>query len=399
MTGSPNSTDLTSAEVALGPRFVSEILGPLKNCFVGKDEIIDLLGLCLVARENLFILGPPGTAKSAIVQETARQIDGKVFDYLLTRFTEPNEIFGPFDIRKLREGELITNTEGMLPEADFVFLDELLNANSAILNSLLLVLNERVFRRGRETRRLPTLTVVGASNRLPEDDALGALFDRFLLRVRCDNVAPEELPGVLDAGWRFEARLHGDGDGPPRGLKVDDVRRLQRLLSRAKFSPVRSEFVSLVHRLRHAGVAVSDRRAVKLQRILAASALLCGRLDVNRTDLWVMRYIWDTEEQEDVLAALVRDAVDKAEPAEQEQRHPRSRGADAPDPEHLAEDLERLSRRLDELDRQPNGTERSYVQDQVGLLAGRCQWVGDQQQRDFLQAKLDRLFERLRSTA
>src|SRR5690606_36929859 len=151
-----------------------DVLEPMKRAFVGKDEIIDLLGLCLVARENLFLLGPPGTAKSALVRELARRIDGRVFDYLLTRFTEPSEIFGPFDIRKLRDGELETNTEGMLPEADLVFLDELLNANSAILNSLLMVLNERVFRRGRETRPLPLLMAVGASNHLPEDEALGA---------------------------------------------------------------------------------------------------------------------------------------------------------------------------------------------------------------------------------
>ena len=140
------------------------------------------------------------------MQELARRIDGRVFDYLLTRFTEPNELFGPFDIRKLREGELVTNTEGMLPEAAVVFLDELLNANSAILNSLLMVLNERVFRRGRETRSLPLLMVVGASNRLPEDDALAALFDRFLLRVRCDNVPADRLGDVLTAGWKLDQR-------------------------------------------------------------------------------------------------------------------------------------------------------------------------------------------------
>src|SRR5206468_11922127 len=161
---------------------------PMKKEFVGKDEIIDLLGICLVGGENLFILGPPGTAKSALVHQLAARLEGRTFDYLLTRFTEPNELFGPFDIRKLRDGELLTNTEGMLPEAALVFLDELLNANSAILNSLLVALNERVFRRGRETRTLPAVMVVGASNRLPEEDALGALFDRFLMRVRCDNV-------------------------------------------------------------------------------------------------------------------------------------------------------------------------------------------------------------------
>src|SRR6516165_902866 len=185
-------------------RLIDEILRPLKESFVGKDEIIDLLGICLVAGENLFLLGPPGTAKSAVVQELAKRLDGRVFDYLLTRFTEPNELFGPFDIRRLREGELVTNTEGMLPEAAVVFLDELFNANSAILNSLLTVLNERVFRRGRETRRLPTLMVVGASNRLPDDEALGALFDRFLVRVRCDNVPTEQLQNVLSAGWQLD---------------------------------------------------------------------------------------------------------------------------------------------------------------------------------------------------
>src|SRR6188474_3087812 len=188
---------------AIAARLSSEILDPMKRDFVGKDAVIDLLGLSLIGGENLFILGPPGTAKSALVHQLAARLEGRTFDYLLTRFTEPNELFGPFDIRKLREGELQTNTEGMLPEASLVFLDELLNANSAILNSLLMALNERIFRRGKETRRIKALMFVGASNHLPEDDALKALFDRFLLRVHCDNVPGERLPEVLTAGWKL----------------------------------------------------------------------------------------------------------------------------------------------------------------------------------------------------
>src|SRR3954447_48977 len=171
-----STADASDGEVLhVGKRLVTEVLEPMKRAFVGKDEIIDLMGVCLVAGENLFLLGPPGTAKSMLVHDLGRRLDGRTFDYLLTRFTEPNELFGPFDIRRLREGELVTNTEGMLPEASLVFLDELLNANSAILNSLLMALNERVFRRGRESRALPVVSFVGASNRLPEDDALGAL--------------------------------------------------------------------------------------------------------------------------------------------------------------------------------------------------------------------------------
>src|SRR6218665_1308534 len=125
---------------------LNAVLKHIKETFVGKNEIIDLLGIGLLARENAFLLGPPGTAKSAIVRSLSKGSEGdKNFEYLLTRFTEPNEIFGPFDIRKLKEGELITNTDGMMPEASMVFLDEIFNANSAILNSLLMALNEKIF--------------------------------------------------------------------------------------------------------------------------------------------------------------------------------------------------------------------------------------------------------------
>jgi MoxR-like ATPase len=375
--------------VELGRRLTAEVLAPMKAAFVAKDEIIDLLGVCLIAGENLFILGPPGTAKSALVQEMAARIDGRVFDYLLTRFTEPNELFGPFDIRKLREGELVTNTEGMLPEASLVFLDELLNANSAILNSLLTVLNERVFRRGRETRTLPLLMAVGASNRLPEDDALGALFDRFLMRVRCDNIAAERMQELLISGWKLDL-------GQTRAaatFQIDDIRVLHAMLSEVDLNDVRPAYVELIHRLRYAGIPVSDRRAVKLQRLMAASALLCGRLQVNTTDLWVLRYIWDTEDQQEVLASLVQETVDKSPACGHAQSHPRSHGADAPDPECLARDLEHIAGRIGKS--HLAATEQAYLKDRLGLLAARCQWVADQQQRTFLERQVEALWKPL----
>src|SRR6202011_5742782 len=117
-----------------------------------------------------------------LIRQFAQAVRGQYLEYMLTRSSEPNEIFGPVDLARLREGVVATVTTGMLPEADLIFLDELFNANSAILNNLLTVLNERVYRRGAETHRLPMLSLFSASNHLPEDDALRALFDRFLLR-------------------------------------------------------------------------------------------------------------------------------------------------------------------------------------------------------------------------
>ncbi len=305
----------------------------------------------------------------------AARLEGRTFDYLLTRFTEPNELFGPFDIRKLREGELLTNTEGMLPEASLVFLDELLNANSAILNSLLVALNERLFRRGKETRALAALMFVAASNHLPEDDALHALFDRFLLRVNCDNVAGERLPDVLTAGWKLAA-------GPPEKsrLHFDDLRAAQAGLAGVELGAVRQPFAELVHRIRHAGIPVSDRRAVKLQRVIAASALLSGRTEARLSDLWVVRHIWDTEEQQEVLASIVDQTISRKAAATGD--HLRARSADGPDAEALARDLEVLAAALATAPL-PEG-EKAYLRDRLGILEGRCQWVKDDTRRDWL---------------
>lgn len=374
-------------EIAM--RLRRDVLEPIKQRLIGKDEVIEILGVALVSGENAFLLGPPGTGKSALVHELAARLQGKTFDYLLTRFTEPSELFGPFDLRRLRDGDLVTNTEGMLPEADFVFLDELLNANSAILNSLLLALNERVFRRGNQRMQLPMLMAVGASNRLPEDDALAALFDRFLLRVTCDNVADSRLNEVLDAGWLRESSAVGEAV-----LSIEDVVRLQRAITQVDLGQVMPAYSRLVRRLRSAGMALSDRRAVRLQRVVAASALSCGRLKADITDLWIMRYIWDTPAQQETLTAQLNSVVDEFKQHDSDSKdselgrsavHPMSDRESSPDPEHL-------SSLLDEIAAEP---EKPSAADALTLLDARIEWVTEDTARQHLQARVNKLRETL----
>lgn len=366
---------------------LNSILAHLKEKFVGKDDIIDLMGICLAGRENLFLLGPPGTAKSAMVRELSKLINGKTFEYLLTRFTEPNELFGPFDIRKLREGDLVTNTEGMLPEANLIFLDELLNANSAILNSLLMVLNEKVFRRGRENRPLPVVMIVGASNHLPEDEALHALFDRFLIRVKCDYVDPALLNNVLTAGWKLEQKtIPGDIE-----ISAEDIFRVQSMIGDVDLEQIRPAYINLVEMLRNAGVQVSDRRAVKLQRLIAASALLCKRMVAIPSDMWVMRYIWDNEDQQEIIAGIINSVVeaDKTEAA----HHPRAAENVLPNADEIFKEVEAMDKKWD--DAALPLAERTIIKDRLRYLNGRCAWISNEVQRNYVQQPIDALWQKI----
>ena len=266
----------------------NDVVDDLKRRFVGRDEVVDLIALAVVAGEHLFLYGPPGTAKSALIRQFASAVQGRYFEYLLTRFSEPNEIFGPIDLARLREGAVATVTTGMLPEAEFAFLDELFNANSAILNNLLTVLNERVYRRGAEVHGLPLLSLFSASNHLAEDEALGALFDRFLLRCHVDHLKRDAMPRLLASGWALER-----SGSATTTVSAADLRALSRKVYDVDLSRVVEPYSEVVFKVRDLGVSISDRRAVKMLKLLAASALLSGRESANPSDLWVMRYVWD----------------------------------------------------------------------------------------------------------
>lgn len=369
---------------------LNSLLKHIKETFVGKNEIIDLLGISLLARENAFLLGPPGTAKSAIVRALSNGIDdGKNFEYLLTRFTEPNEIFGPFDIRKLKDGELVTNTEAMMPEASMVFLDEIFNANSAILNSLLTALNEKIFRRGKETKKLPALMFVGASNILPEDEALNALLDRFLIRVKCDYVDPDLLNEVLLAGWKLENKT---SELMPT-IKADEIRILQEETRKVDLSSIRNEYVDLIHSLRNAGINVSDRRAVKIQNLIAASAYICGRKTAIISDLWILKYIWDTEEQMEVLEGIVNHVIEKET---NDKSHPQALYNKVPDAEEVMKEVKYLSQKWNETSL--SFEEQNIIKDKLRYVQTRCDWIKSADQKKYIQDEIEQLWQQMLKT-
>src|SRR5262245_1901669 len=169
------------------PVRLAQLARTLESRFLGKEEVIRLLLISVVAGEHAVLIGPPGTAKSALIRLFSRLLQANYFEYLLTRFTEPNEIFGPVDIAAFREGRYERRIDGMLPQAEVVFLDEVFKSNSAILNALLTLLNERRYTSGGRVIRCPLLSAFGASNEVPTNESLTAIYDRFLLRIRSEN--------------------------------------------------------------------------------------------------------------------------------------------------------------------------------------------------------------------
>lgn len=363
------------SESTITHRLQQEVIEPMKARYVGRDEVIDLIALALVAGEHLFLYGPPGTAKSALVREFSSLVQGRYFEYMLTRFSEPNEIFGPIDIGKLREGVVATVTSSMLPEAEFVFLDELFNANSAILNNLLTVLNERVYRRGAETHQLPLLSLFSASNNLPEDDALQALFDRFLLRCHVNNLPREQLPHLLTSGWLLESSKLLQSS-----ITADDIRQLSSQIRQVSFAEVLPSYAEVLLKVRDLGVALSDRRSVKILKLMAASAVLCGRQQVVPGDMWVMRYVWDREEQIQPLAALIHGVLEL-----QSKDVPLHKLATP----HETVDAEDLARQLGEIKKEIDSSPKTLItlarlRERVSILSDKAAWVAEEASRQHL---------------
>ncbi|MCC6536207.1 MAG: AAA family ATPase [Bryobacterales bacterium] len=289
--------DTVNPEASLAP--LSAALAAAKQGLVDRGVLVDLVVLSAVAGEHALVIGPPGTAKSQAVRRIANALGGQYFEYLLGRFTEPNEIFGPVDLARLREGVVETLTTGMLPEAEIAFLDEVFQGSSAILNTLLGILQERRFRRGLTMMDCPLRICVAASNQLPEDPSLEAFADRFLVRVFVDRVPDPSLDELLASGWTLTDRLNAVAS-------VNDLRAAHEAMRAVDLAAVRPLLAAALRELRGAGIVLSDRRAVKCQRLIAAAATLAGRAVASNADLWPVIYALPTLDQQTLAQEKLR---------------------------------------------------------------------------------------------
>ena len=300
---SPGSADGIGAVAAS----LRHAIADAANGLVERETLVELIVLAAVAQEHLLVIGPPGTAKSVAVHRVAETIGGRYFEYLLGRFTEPNEIFGPVDLRKLKEGVVETQVSGMLPEAEIAFLDEIFQGSTAILNTLLGILNEREFRRGHTRIHCPLRVCVGASNALPEDESLAAFADRFLVRIFVEPIADPMLEQLLEGGWNLAQQ--------PVSCKASmtDIDKLARAARQLDLSAVRNALSHALRILRTAGVALSDRRAVKAQFLIAAAAVLADRTSPTEADLWPLIFVVPTPEQQDIAREALRELLSGTE--------------------------------------------------------------------------------------
>ena len=294
-------TDLQAAARSLRHAIQAATAG-----LVGREQLAELIVLAAVAQEHLLVVGPPGTGKSAVVRRVAQALGGRYFEYLLGRFTEPSELFGPVDLRRLREGSVETDVTGMLPEADVAFLDEVFLGSTAILNTLLSVLNERRFRRGHTQLDCPLRVCVGAANALPDDEALAAFGDRFLLHAFIEPLPDHQLEALLGGGWQSEQ----EPVQPTGGLAHLDA--LCKRLPQVRLDGARPALAQAIRQLRQAGVQLSDRRIVKSQRLVAAAAVLAGRLDTGEADLWPLLYVLPTRELQHQARDVLRELLARA---------------------------------------------------------------------------------------
>ena len=265
---------------------------------IERRPVIRSLLVGLVSRQHSVLLGPPGTGKSRLVRDVTSRVSGSYFEWLLTRMSTPEELFGPVSLMALQQDSYRRVTTGKLPEANIVYLDETFKGSSAILNTLLSALNERIFHNDGQPMHLPLQMVVGASNELPEDrEELGALWDRFLLRHVVDYIKDQ-------AG--FTKMLGMSAPTAQTTITLAEVTQAQQEVAQVDISAILPTVVALRSEVAKIGVMVSDRRWHDAMAVVKANAWLNGNTVADENDLDILQHVlWQEPEQRATVAKTV----------------------------------------------------------------------------------------------
>lgn len=293
---------------------IEDLVASVSAGMFEREEIIAVSLLGALCGQNTFLYGPPGTAKSLISRRIACAFEQPTyFEYLMNRFSTPEEVFGPVSIKALKEDHYIRKTDNYLPKADFAFLDEIWKSSPAILNTLLTLINEHVFRNGEAIEQAPLKALIAASNETPDaNQGLEALYDRFIVRL---------MVGPIREGQHFDLLLNSKPTvaniGIPSAMKVTSS-EWSEWMTQLHQVELSAETLTIIHLIREQldkqfemlKVYVSDRRWQRAAMLMKAAAFFNDRRETNHSDALLLQHcLWTHEENRQAVWDIVAEAV------------------------------------------------------------------------------------------
>ena len=293
---------------------LSNLISAINSGMYEREEVVAVSLLAALCGQNTFLYGPPGTAKSLISRRISCAFhDSAYFEYLMNRFSTPEEVFGPVSIKALKEDHYIRKTDSYLPKADFAFLDEIWKSSPAILNTLLTLINERIFKNGESIEQVPLKALLAASNETPDiNQGLEALYDRFLVRLMVRPIAQLE---------HFELLLNCEPTSAEANVP-EDLRirpdEWKTWLQKIHSVTLSSETLTIIHLIREKltqteqsiKVYVSDRRWQRAAVLMKAAAFFNGRTETNHSDALLLQHcLWAHEDSYQIVQEIVASAV------------------------------------------------------------------------------------------